>query len=168
MREAIIAANNTAGADTILFSAALNGTPITLTRTGDDNLASIGDLDINDSVTITGNGAANTIIQGASNAAFAGSIGDKVIGINQDGTHNGLTVTISGVTIRYGRNSIVASASFTHTGGGVDVFLTGTGNAIAFNNCVISDNQCVNGYGGGVNIDSSAGGPSTPSGNGDL
>src|SRR6185295_18239494 len=37
LREAIMAANNTAGADTVLFSAAINGTPITLTRTGNDS-----------------------------------------------------------------------------------------------------------------------------------
>ena len=106
MREAIIATNNTAGADVILFNAALNGVPIILTRIGNDADATNGDLDINDHLTITGNGSANTLIQGAADASFTGSIGDKVIGINQDGTHLGLTVSITGVTIRYGRNTI--------------------------------------------------------------
>ncbi len=158
LREAIIAANNTGGADVIFFAAALNGVPITLTRTGDDASCQFGDLDINDNLTITGNGSANTIIQGATNAAFAGSIGDKVIGINQDGTHLGLTVSISDVTIRYGRNANVPSASFSHTGGGVDVFLTGVGNSTTFTNCVITGNENVFGWGGGVNVDSGTSG----------
>jgi hypothetical protein len=50
LREAIIAANNTAGADTITLPA---GT-YTLTRVGNDATCTNGDLDINDSLTITG------------------------------------------------------------------------------------------------------------------
>ena len=151
LREAIIAANNTAGADTITLPA---GT-YTLTRVGNDSTCQNGDLDINGSLTLSGAGAATTIIQGATDAAFTGSIGDKVIGINQDGTFTNLTVAISSVTIRYGRNTIPSGdPSFAYTGGGVDVFLTGTGNAITFSNCVITGNENVNSYGGGVNIDS--------------
>lgn len=164
LREAIIATNNTAGADVILFSAGLNGVPIILTRIGNDADATNGDLDINDHLTITGNGSSNTIIQGAADAAFTGSIGDKVIGINQDGTHLGLTVSITGVTIRYGRNTVPdGDPSFAYTGGGVDIFLTGTGNSISFTDCVISNNKSITSYGGGVNIDSgTAGGGDIP------
>ena len=151
LREAIIAANNTAGADIITLPA---GT-YTLTRAGNDATAQLGDLDINGSLTLNGAGSATTIIQGASDAAFTGSIGDKVIGINQDGTFTNLTVNIAGVTIRYGRNTVPdGNPDFAYTGGGVDVFLTGTGNFVSFTNCAISGNENVNSYGGGVNIDS--------------
>ena len=39
-------------------------------------------------------------------------MGDKIFGINQDGTHSGLTVNISGVTIRYGKNNNLHSGTF--------------------------------------------------------
>ncbi len=155
LRGAISKANATAGADTITFSASTNGVPFTLTLIGNDADNATGDLDINDSLTISGNGVNNTIIQGATNASFAGNIHDKVIGINQDGTHDSLTVSISGVTIRYGHNEVpFGDASFAYTGGGVDVFLTGGSNAITFSDVVISDNENVYSYGGGVNVDS--------------
>ena len=76
LREAIIAANKSGGADTVLFSSALNGTPIVLTMTGDENAAAQGDLDINDSVTITGNGAKQYHYSGGSaDANFTGQHG---------------------------------------------------------------------------------------------
>jgi hypothetical protein len=149
LREAIIAANNTPGADTITLPA---GT-YQLTRAGDDSTCVNGDLDINGSLTLTGADSGTTFIQGA-NASGSFGIGDKVIGINQDGTFTNLTVFISGVTIRYAHNANLISPSFSYTGGGVDIFLTGVGNNITFSNCVIADNENVNAYGGGVNVDS--------------
>jgi hypothetical protein len=160
LREAIMAANNTAGADTVLFSAAINGTPITLTRTGNDSTCVNGDLDINGSLTITGNGTNNTIIQGASaynsgTKTYTGSIGDKVIGINQDGTFTNLTVSVSNLTVRWGQNTIpYGNSDFAYTGGGVDVFMTGQSNSISFTDCVFTENANMNAYGGGVNVDS--------------
>ncbi|HEY2250126.1 MAG TPA: choice-of-anchor Q domain-containing protein, partial [Planctomycetaceae bacterium] len=53
LRDAIAIANDNPGTDTITFAAALNGAPIDL---------SLGELAITDSVTITGNGSAKTII----------------------------------------------------------------------------------------------------------
>src|SRR6185503_3437032 len=85
LREAVIAANANAGADTIVFNAGVN--PV-LSRTGTDNAASLGDLDINDSVTIMGNGSGSTLI----NTTYVAGCGDcKVFGVNQDGTHQGMT-----------------------------------------------------------------------------
>src|SRR5262249_58323452 len=127
LREAVIAANANAGADTILFAAGTNNTPIQLTRSGDDNNASAGDLDINDDVTITGNGVGVTIIQGSTDANFTSNMGDKAFGINQDGTHTTLNCSISGMTIRFTKNLIAQNPGFTQTGGAMDIFLTGTG-----------------------------------------
>lgn len=57
LREAIGLANMNPGADTITFDAALNGTPLLLT---------LGQLTSTDTVTITGNGAVNTVIDAQS------------------------------------------------------------------------------------------------------
>ena len=63
LRAAIMEANADPGS-TIQFDGSLNGTPIVLTRPGNDYTANSGDLDINASTTITGNGASNTFIGG--------------------------------------------------------------------------------------------------------
>ncbi len=156
LREAVIKANANPGS-TIHFAYWLNGWPITLYRTGNDANANAGDLDINANMTIVGNGASETIIQGALDAYYTDSIGDKVFGINQDGTFDSLTVSFSGLTIRYGDNTIASGdPSWAFTGGGVDVFQTGLGNQTTFTNCVISYNRSRTSYGGGVNIDQGA------------
>jgi CSLREA domain-containing protein len=165
LREAVIAANAAGGADMITFAAGLNGLAIQLTRTGDDNTASNGDLDINDDLTITGNGAANTIIQGSSNASFTSNMGDKAIGINQDGSHTTLNVTLSGLTVRFTRNDIAVNGNFTQTGGAMDIFLTGggamPGPTTTVTNCTFDSNANSHSYGGGINIDSGAGAAGT-------
>uniref|UniRef100_UPI00286B474C FG-GAP repeat domain-containing protein n=1 Tax=Tabrizicola sp. TaxID=2005166 RepID=UPI00286B474C len=56
LREAVVAANAAAGADIITLP---SGT-YQLTRSGDDNTAANGDLDINTDITINGGGAAST------------------------------------------------------------------------------------------------------------
>ncbi|HSB09838.1 MAG TPA: HYR domain-containing protein [Blastocatellia bacterium] len=156
LRAAIVAANANVGADTIVFNAGIN--PV-LTRTGSDNTASLGDLDINDSVTITGNGAANTVID----TTYTTGCGDcKVFGVNQDGTHTGMTVSFTGVTIQNGFNDFTPAGTFQETGGGIDFFLTGTGVSYSLTNCVVNSNVVTNAtnsaqsYGGGINIDSGA------------
>ncbi|MEO7506942.1 MAG: CSLREA domain-containing protein, partial [Pyrinomonadaceae bacterium] len=158
LREAVVAANANAGLDSITFAAGLNGTPIQLTRVGDDNTSANGDLDINDDVTILGNGPTNTIVQGSSSAAFAGNMGDKVFGINQDGTHTTLNVTIQDLTVRFTRNDIAVNGLFTQTGGAMDIFLTGTGAmpgpTTTLSNVTIDSNASLHSYGGGLNIDS--------------
>src|SRR4029453_17087638 len=140
------------------FAAGLNGVPIQLTQVGDDNTAAQGDLDINSDITIVGNGAANTIIQGSSNAGFTGNMGDKIFGINQDGTHTTLNVTISGLTVRFTRNDIAVNAAFTQTGGAMDIFLTGTGAMPGptppITNCPFDSNASLHSYGGAINVDS--------------
>jgi CSLREA domain-containing protein len=95
LREAIRAANAASGADTIIVPA---GTYI-LTRTGADDTAILGDLDITGDVTLQGAGADTTIIN-------ANGI-DRVFHLL------GAKVTMSGVTIRNGAT--------TTQGGGIHV-----------------------------------------------
>lgn len=156
LREAIIAANNTAGTDTITFAAGLNGVPITLTQTGADpaeDFADYGDLDIRESVIITGNGNANTIIQ-AGASAYGGI--DKIFGINPDcsGAGPSISVTMTDLTIRNGHNAGAFNAvQFNHTGGAIDYCGGGSGtNALTMTNVIVRDNQVDQGSGGGLNI----------------
>ncbi len=89
LREAITAANNTAGTDTILFG--VNGifTLASGLGTGDDNNTK-GDLDIKGSLIIIGNGSANTVIQGFGS--------DRVFDLRSGAS----TVVMSGLTIQGG------------------------------------------------------------------
>jgi FG-GAP-like repeat/PKD-like domain len=153
LRSAIQRSNANPGADTIMFAPALDGTPITLTLSGNDNDSLVGDLDINDSVSIVGNGPSNTLVQAGTNNTNGI---DKVFGIDQNGI-GGLSVGISGLTIRFGRNSVVPVGDFTETGGGLDFFDVGT-STLSLINCVITDNTDVHSYGGGINIDAFGGG----------
>jgi hypothetical protein len=85
LREAIICANTTPGADTITVPA---GT-YTLSISGQEDAAATGDLDITDNLTLNGAGSASTIING-------GAL-DRVFHVT-----GAYTVAISGVTITGG------------------------------------------------------------------
>lgn len=147
LRSAIQYANLHSGT-TITFSSSLNGVPITLTRAGDDNNALNGDLDILVAVTITGNGPTNTIIQGGT--SLASSV-DKIFSINPLFT-NAFATSISGLTIRYGKNPSGYNAN--GFGGGLDWEGSGNG-TLTINNCVITDNSTTDGDGGGITITNS-------------
>ncbi len=82
LREAVGLANARVGADTITFAATLNGTPL---------LLDLGQITITDSVTLTGNGPENTIIDAQQRSRIF-----DVTGRNAD-------VSINGVTLRNGR-----------------------------------------------------------------
>ncbi len=125
LREAIIAANNTAGADTITLAA---GT-YTLSIAGDsENLGLTGDLDITDDLTITGLGIGSSIIDG-------NLLNDRIFHVDSALG----TVTISGVTIKGGDgrpgvdeggglyvqngtvnlSQVLVTGNFAKTGGGI-------------------------------------------------
>lgn len=146
LREAVIAANAAAGADTIIIP---SGT-YTLTIAGpDDDAGATGDLDIAGDLTILGAGAAMTVVDGGGlDAVF-----HVVFRIPF------YTVTISGITIRNG-----ISTSFSQAGGVVnrgnltvnDSVITsnaGTGissveGPVTINNTVIMSNTRPSGVGG--------------------
>ena len=129
LRGAIITSNANVGADTIIFSASTNGTPFTLTAGPADNefagtgaTQATGDLDILDHLTITGNGSANTLIDGNDL--------DRIIDVNNfnginSGTRRALTVVIEEVTLQNGDAKSVQvdpgppAQFFNHSGGAI-------------------------------------------------
>lgn len=100
---------------------------LTITGPGED-AAATGDLDITASMTISGSGAATTIIDG-------GNI-DRVLHVMA-----GTIVTISGVTIRGGNQANIPS---TNQGTGGGIYNTGT---LTLNDSVVSGNRA-SGVGG--------------------
>ena len=127
LREAIQAANNTSGADTITFTG--SGTyQLTITGTN-ENAAVRGDLDITDDLTLTGNGATSTIIDG--NGA------DRVLHIR-----NSATATISGITIQNG----ISSGS---GGAGVRIEASSTLN---LSDATVTNNNGTGGDGGAFHV----------------
>ncbi len=91
LREAIIAANNLAGADSITLPTATE--PYTLTIAGfSEDAAATGDLDITDALNINGDGAGDTIINGNRDATV-----DRVFHVI-----GAVNLNISGVTIENG------------------------------------------------------------------
>lgn len=147
LREAVIAANTNAessncpagspGEDTIVFDASISLPAVfTLTLTGqNENYAASGDLDVRESLIITGAGAANTI--------FDGNTIDRIFEVHPgSGAINKLT--INGATIQHGNPGNSAQ------GGGILVNLTGR---LTVNNSVISGNSastCAVQCGGGI------------------
>ena len=140
LRAAVLQANALPGADTILFDPSTNGIAFTLTRPCDPigcyfDSGTDGDLNVFEDLVITGNGPANTVIQGGPSLAMAV---DRVFSASA-------SLTISGVTLKFGRptdgrgGAIAANAPLTI----IDSVITGNE---AFNS---------NGFGNGGGIDSS-------------
>ncbi|HEX3123710.1 MAG TPA: choice-of-anchor Q domain-containing protein [Rhodanobacteraceae bacterium] len=140
LRAAIIEANAHAGADTIILQA--NVTYL-LSRVGEDDTALNGDLDVLDSVTITGAGP-STVIDG--NGAV---VGDRVFFfahcIGGGFTVNGIcpngdvVATMSGVTIQHGYAA--------NNGGGI-----ANGADLTLQTCIVTANTVngLNDWGGGI------------------
>ncbi len=127
LREAVIAANARPGANSIVLPAGTFSLTIPNNGKGDAT-ARLGDLDITDTVTITGAGAEATIIQ-------AGALfDDRIFEIVSS------TTSMSGVTVRGARTDRVDIY-----GGGVIVATAAT---LRLVDSTISDNKAV--YGGGL------------------
>jgi hypothetical protein len=94
LREAVCAANNNPGADLISFS--INGTFILTGAANEDNGGS-GDLDVKQSLTLQGNGAANTIIDGSSI--------ERIFDVFPSAP---ITFTLTGVMLRNGDTRLAA------------------------------------------------------------
>lgn len=147
LREAHVAANGAAGADMITVPA---GT-YTLTIAGNDDGAAQGDLDATGDTTVSGAGAATTIVQ----AGTTNSNGiDKVVGFNPLCV-SPVSGTINNVTVRFGNNTQPdGSPDFSQTGGGMDFCSSGNGATFSVTNSTFDQNTVNNSHGGGINIDS--------------
>jgi len=121
LREAIIASNNTAGANTIALPA---GTYL-LQRAGTDDNAMFGDLDINDDLTLLGESSDSTIIDAAGI--------DRVIHVR-----SGVSATLNDITVRGG---ILGPNS---RGGGV---LAELATSVVLNRVVVTANSSYHGAG---------------------
>lgn len=139
LRAAIQEANATPGKDGISFP------PLSLTHLRDvvdlslagagEDAAQSGDLDITDSLTLTGNGARRTVI-GASGAA----LGDRILDLDPAGS--GIEVEITGVTIRDG--------SVADDGGGIR-----SKGRLTLTDSVVAQNTAGD-HGGGLLVDANA------------
>ncbi len=154
LREAIIEANAAAGTDTIMIPAGTYQLAIAPNLAADPNDASGGDLDITDGVNIVGADPATTIIQ-AGPSAGAGI--DKIFSINPLGAGAGFDVSISNVTLRFGKNPYAAGTG-DEFGGALDwsAGTDGTGN-LTITNCVITNNATTDGDGGGIALSNPGG-----------
>ncbi|TNE67574.1 MAG: hypothetical protein EP335_01335 [Alphaproteobacteria bacterium] len=103
LREAVALANNTDGADTILFDNSLAGQTITLT---------VGQLTLNESVTIDGD------VDGDDKADITISGDDtyRIFGVNTDGT-----VTLNSLTVEGGYHSASAGAIYSALGATINI-----------------------------------------------
>lgn len=139
LREAIIAANAAAGADTI------NVPPgtylLTLNMAGQEDASAEGDLDITDDVTLTGAGASTTVVDGN------GSIlEDHVFQIKGPAK-----ATISGFTVR-GGNATFAGAGTRDDGGGIFVDDDPSDATLFLSDAFVTANHADD-FAGGVDVD---------------
>lgn len=137
LRAAILQANFTAGADTIILPAGV----FLLTRPGDDDLAVLGDLDITDNLTIQGAGSGVTIVDG--NGAVTG---DRVFQI----ISNAKETTFKGLTVRNGKK---VTNTFDEGGG---VYWDGSGSHLHLIDVAVENNAAR--YGGGLYLNFSSSG----------
>jgi hypothetical protein len=108
LRAAVMEANALGGDDTIQFDTALHGVPIVLDIPAEDQCPpfgcfnegndAAGDLDIVQSLTITGNGPANTIIEGSA------TLNNQILEVVRVSGFQPITTSITGVTVRNGYN----------------------------------------------------------------
>ena len=149
LREAVRAVNNDAGGPHTISIPA--GT-FTLSLPGADDTAVAGDLDVLKGVTITGAGSASTILRGGTTNANGV---DKIFSLNPLGNLPGFPVSISGVTLRFGRNTDANFAGGNSIGGAMD-FDAGFGanfnglGTLTLNDVIFDQNSTTNGDGGGL------------------
>jgi len=140
LRAAIQETNALSGADTIVLPA--GNYVLSIPGPAEDAAAS-GDLDITDSLTISGAGAATTVVDGAQL--------DRVFHV--DPTAKGIRVTLEGITIQHGKTTLISYVSA--SGAGVLLGTTATqGNPVpsgtlTMRDCVVRDNASA-AYGGGL------------------
>ncbi len=150
LRGAIIAVNNDSGSGHTISLAAGTYTLslVNATVATEENAAATGDLDILKPVTIAGAGSATTVIQAGTTTADGI---DKVFSVNPQGVATGFAVSLTGLTLRYGRNQITAIVPGNNAGGAMDfdAGVAGSG-SLALTDVVFDQNSTTNGDGGAL------------------
>ncbi|OFW05420.1 MAG: hypothetical protein A3I61_14465 [Acidobacteria bacterium RIFCSPLOWO2_02_FULL_68_18] len=146
LRAAVQESNALAGADVIQFA----GTTITLTMAGaGEDAAATGDLDVVGALTITGNGAAATIIQGCDADAEPSCVGGDWLFDVRDGA----TLTLRQLTLRNGAGGvrvgraglILTDAAVLNSTGGAGIFSVGS---VTITNARLAGNRVGGPHGG--------------------
>ncbi|MDX9842112.1 MAG: choice-of-anchor Q domain-containing protein [Desulfobulbus sp.] len=135
LRSALNSANSNPGPDKIILPAGIY--TLNITGSGDDT-NSAGDLDIRDSVTITGAGPDKTIIDGK-------DLNDRIFHLPYDGYSPRINVLISNLTIQNGK----LTATDANMGGG-GIYNRQT---LTLNNVVVKNNSVAGAGGGGIQSD---------------
>ncbi len=151
LREAITAANATAGNDTVEFDAAVFGTPQTITLGGTELLiANNGTLTINgpgaSQLTVSGNNASRVFLIGGGTAAIRGITvsGGNGGGPNESG-NGGAILNYGALTLT---NATVSSNTAATLGGGISNW--GFGSTLILTNATVSNNSATGNSGGGI------------------
>ena len=148
LRACIIRANGKAGADTLTIPA---GTyTLTIAGTG-ENAAATGDLDITDNLTLNGDAASATIIDGGGIDRVFEILGAAVTASNLtisngDVTGDGGGIALDGTASLTLSDSTVSGNTSNDDGGGI--YLVGAGGTVALTNVTLSGNTA--GVGGGL------------------
>ncbi|MBS1797258.1 MAG: Ig-like domain repeat protein [Acidobacteria bacterium] len=146
LRAAVMEANALAGADLITFVG--SSTHQLTVGSFNENAGAGGDLDVLQSLTITGNGSANTIVQAGTNTLNAI---DKDLSINPN-FNSAFATAMSGIRFQFGRNQ--GSYSGDGFAGAFDWEASGTG-TLTVSNCIVSDSRALDGDGGGIALTNS-------------
>ena len=129
LREAVIAANASAGTDTITLP---SGTyALSLTGAAEDTAAS-GDLDITDDLIINGAARDTTVINGQA--------ADRIFHVIQSVAGSPVSLSLSQLTVRNGKNISGAALNFRSDGG------------MTINDVLFTKNYALNGWGGAIKI----------------
>lgn len=125
LRAAVMQANASSGADTILLPA---GTYQLNIRGSAEDAAATGDLDIVDDLTIIGDDAVTTIVDAGGDTGLL----DRIFDVPNSTRQLPRSVTIQGITLQGGRVYSSGSSDF-NSGGAIDVGF--------FNNVVVAESQ---------------------------
>jgi hypothetical protein len=146
LREAIVAANNTPATKT---------SPNVITVPAGTYTLTLGELDVTNDLTINGAASASTIIEAGTSLATSDG---KVFSFNpyNDNTGSpteaaGFAVSLSGMTLQFGKNPFQFTSSGQSEGGAFD-FDAGLdgGGSLSLSSVVITNNETTAGDGGGI------------------
>lgn len=149
-----------AGTDTITFASALDNNPIQITIVGSGEAdAATGDLDITDTLTITGNGSSKTIIQANFSSDpdrvfqfISGTVTINDLTIEGGSRPSGTDVGTAGAGILNGTTAILNRVRVTdnhsgYRGGGIHNGVFGTGSMIINDSTVDANTSMTSGGG---------------------